>query len=388
MLQFGWQGKKSHCFQNSLLKIPDKLTPRCYSPGGSISPNFPKNPPTTPVSEFESRGSSPNPMPSRLNANAPPFIPGTAADDPGSGAENCDGGECGEHDISTGEITTGEVCPNIQTSFVADSTPLGSELQAEGNSTPVQTIGVPTPPMEEAEATESGALSREVQQAVPGMGSTAEAEQTPQTNSPHSPCTHHQPPQTHTSPSHPLPSPSTVSPEPTGRQDPMNDTLTSSHEAHNPPGTHHTDTSTTAHKPKTWASIVRQNGSGSSQVTTPTTCTAVHNVEENKVERREVVKEGGGGGEGGRKGGREEEEGGEGEMKEEVTNSTQPLPSAHLRSLGGKRCAVMSVSDSRDHSLSTDQLKQIHVSHTSVCLQPRGLINQGNWCYMHAVSPP
>lgn len=282
-------------------------------------------------------------MPSRLNANAPPFIPGTTADDPGSGTENCDSAECGrEHDVSTGEVTTGAISPTIQTGCVADSAPLGSELQADGNSTPVQTIGVPTPSMEEAQATESETMCREAQQAAPGMGSTADARQTPCPNSPHSTDIHHQPPQTHTSPSHLPSSPSTVltvSPEPTGRQDPMNDTLTSSHEAHNPPGTHHTDTSTTAHKPKTWASIVRQNGSGSSQVATPTTCTAVHNVEENKVERRELVKEGEGGG--GRGGGGEEEEAGEGEKikKEEVAssiNSTQPSPSAHLRSLGGK----------------------------------------------------
>ena len=34
----------------------------------------------------------------------------------------------------------------------------------------------------------------------------------------------------------------------------------------------------------------------------------------------------------------------------------------------------------------TEQLKGVGISHISVSVQPRGLINQGNWCYIHAVS--
>ena len=34
----------------------------------------------------------------------------------------------------------------------------------------------------------------------------------------------------------------------------------------------------------------------------------------------------------------------------------------------------------------TEQLKGVGISHVSVSVQPRGLINQGNWCYIHAVS--
>ena len=36
--------------------------------------------------------------------------------------------------------------------------------------------------------------------------------------------------------------------------------------------------------------------------------------------------------------------------------------------------------------LSPDQLFRWKVNHAPVSIQPRGLINQGNWCYMHAVS--
>lgn len=395
--QFGWQGKKSHCLQNSLLKIPEKLTPRCCSPAacGIISPNIPRNPPTTPVSEFESRGSSPNPVQSRLNANAPPFIPGTAQDDPGSANENSgSGNENGdtadsvrEHDIGTEEGQ--RLSPGLQTSA---STPLGSEVQSEGSSTPVQTVGVPTPSLPSVEGSQSSnsEACRDVQQAAP------EVVKSPHSNSSHSSSTQHQPPQVHTSPSHPLPSPSsalTVLPEATGRTDSMTDPPSSlsshnpqdthhtptPHPSHHPQATHHTDTSTTAHKPKTWASIVRKNGSGSTQIATPTTSTAVHNTEENKVERKELVKEG----EGGREGATKRE------VKEEEVassvNSLHPSPSPHLRSLGGK-VSIDIVRQCMSMSLSTDQLRYIHVSHTSVCLQPRGLINQGNWCYMHAVS--
>ena len=34
----------------------------------------------------------------------------------------------------------------------------------------------------------------------------------------------------------------------------------------------------------------------------------------------------------------------------------------------------------------TEQLECVSISHISVSVQPRGLINQGNWCYIHAVS--
>ena len=34
----------------------------------------------------------------------------------------------------------------------------------------------------------------------------------------------------------------------------------------------------------------------------------------------------------------------------------------------------------------TEQLEGVSISHDSVSVQPRGLINQGNWCYIHAVS--
>lgn len=34
----------------------------------------------------------------------------------------------------------------------------------------------------------------------------------------------------------------------------------------------------------------------------------------------------------------------------------------------------------------TEQLEGVSISHVSVSVQPRGLINQGNWCYIHAVS--
>lgn len=261
------------------------------------------------MSEFESRGSSPNPVQSRLNANAPPFIPGSTADDPGSGNENNDPAESvREHHIATREEQPTSFC---------DSAPLESEVQAEGNSVPVQTVGVPTPSLP-SQSGESDATCREVQQAAP------EAVKSPHSNSSG---TQNQPPLTHTSPSHPLPSSSTVLTvlsEATGRPDSMHDPPTTSHPSHNPQGTHHTDTSTAAHKPKTWASIVRKNGSGSSHVATPTTCTAVHNAEENKVERKELVRE-------------EEGAAKEEEKEEEITSSVNASqPSAHLRSLGGK----------------------------------------------------
>ena len=38
------------------------------------------------------------------------------------------------------------------------------------------------------------------------------------------------------------------------------------------------------------------------------------------------------------------------------------------------------------YSSPTEQLKGVGISHVSVSVQPRGLINQGNWCYIHAVS--
>ena len=133
-LQFGWQRKKrNNCLHHSLLKTPEKVTPRCYNLGGS-SPNLPRNPPTTPVSELNSRGTSPNPtMPSKLNANAPPFIPCSS---PEPGNETASGMEQ--------ELSSVRAALEERLATPTNRKTSGSEF-VEECSTPIQTVGVPTP---------------------------------------------------------------------------------------------------------------------------------------------------------------------------------------------------------------------------------------------------
>lgn len=332
LLQFRWQVKESNSFQSSLLKSLKKMTSPNYNQGGSISPNIPRNPPTTPVSEFTSRGVSPNPLQSRLNANAPPFVPGTTADDSNSGNENNDSmdPEPGQqhrpalNDVGTEPVAMGDrlAPPTVQMSCISSSTP----VESEGSAVPIQTVGVPTPSlpsMTGARSTESDTVCRQVQPAAsPSVcSSTSDAARSPNSTPLHSPPgTRHQLSQ---SPSHSHSTVITVSPE-TTEGDPANNTPTPTHKAHNPQGAHHSSTVTnvTPHKPKTWASIVGKSGSGSSQVASPTNAVS---VEEGREGRNEEATEGGDGG----------EEGEKGEGETSSVNSAQPAPSTHLKSLGG-----------------------------------------------------
>ena len=458
--QFGWQRKKSCHLNNSsrgLLKTPQKIAPPSYSPGAP-SPNIPQNPPTTPVSDFESRGPSPNPLQSRLNANAPPFVPNSLSDQSGSlspstgegesthlsgvgrnlrpalsdsaggeaGAEKAapqggpdegstvGGGEGGEKELGGSERTS---------SSASSSNTVGAELQADGGSVPIQTVGLPTPSLPTTTgvpSTESDVVCRQVQPAAPPSvcSSMSDAARSPNSTPLHSPLgTHHQLPLSHLSPSHTHSSTSTIltmSPEQPEHREREDSAVTPTRKAQTPQGTHHSSTVTTVtnitpQKPKTWASIVSKSGSGSVQLTTPTTPTAV------KEGREEGGREGPGeglrevGGKGGRDGPGEvlREVGGKGgrDGEDETKSSgnlTQSKPSAHMESLGGSLylsvysllcctcagsgCLLWEGLSVLSLPLSAEQLQRISVSHDPVSLQPRGLINHGNWCYMHAVS--
>ena len=199
---------------------------------------------------------------------------------------------------------------------------LGSKVTDEC-STPVQTVATPTPSLP----------------SVTG-GVVSDSDDAPPTSSPHS-STHHTSP----TPSHPHSSP----PPPTSSP-------------HSTPST--TSTPPSAHKrPKTWAAVVRKSGSGSQPVATPTSL---------KPPLSEV--KGKGGGE-------------DGETNSVSSESSENKPSVHLKSLGGT--FVHYVTSTTPHSLyllSVDQLEGVKVCHGPFCLTPRGLVNQGNWCYLHAVS--
>ena len=215
-VQFGWLRKKANnnCLHNSLLKTPE-LARRCYNLGGA-SPNIPRNPPTTPVSELNSRGASPCPVGplSKLNANAPPFIPCSS---PEPGEDETLGVEQGLSSALEERLTT----PTNQ-----NSPSLGSEV-AEESSTPVQTVAVPTPSLP----------------SVAGGGVSVNETRTDA------------PPTSHS-----------TSPHSSTQQSP------SSHPHSSPPPPHSTQSTTPSSQthPKTWASVVRKVGSGSQSVATPT----------------------------------------------------------------------------------------------------------------------
>jgi hypothetical protein len=292
-LEFGWLRKKTNnnCLHNSLLKTPEKLTPRCYNLGGA-SPNLPRNPPTTPVSELNSRGASPCPVGplSKLNANAPPFIP-------------CSSPEPGDETLGTEQGHSSALEERLTTPTNQNSPSPGSEV-AEESSTPVQTVAMPTPSLPSIAG--GGVSVNETRTDAPPTSHSA----SPHSSTQESPSSH-----PHSSPPPPHSTPSTQSTTPSSQ-------------------TH----------PKTWASVVRKIGSGSQSVATPSS----------SADPSEGKERGGrgGGGEVGENGGSE---------------SSGTKPSVHLKSLG-------------------DQLEGLKVSHAPLSLQPRGLINQGNWCYMHAVS--
>ena len=140
--QFGWQKKKQNCLHGSLLVTPDKLAPKSYNQGGA-SPNLPLKPPTTPVSVVTSRGTSPAPL-SRLNANAPPFIPGSSPE-PGNGT----GGT--ERDLSSVRSALEE---SLATPTNQTHPPVGSEFTPE-SSAPIQTVHPVTPPTYSVEISSS-----------------------------------------------------------------------------------------------------------------------------------------------------------------------------------------------------------------------------------------
>lgn len=71
------------------------------------------------------------------------------------------------------------------------------------------------------------------------------------------------------------------------------------------------------------------------------------------------------------------------ERKESELNSGVPTASSRLKQLGGK---IVLVFHPIFLSLITEQLASASVSHQPVSLTPRGLINSGHLCYVHAVS--
>ena len=334
--QFVWLKKKGLHAPQSLLDIPQTVIPRSYSPGGP-SPNIPHNPPTTPVSELSSgsRASTPNPTQSRLNANAPPFIPsGLSAlgDKSGSPDPAEEGGREGEE---------GSLSP-VGTDSGASSQP---ELHDEGASVPVQTVGVPTPSLPSTsspQSAESEASGRQTEPAGPPSvcSSVSDAARSPNSTPLNSPLgtAHNHLPQSVGSPSHGQPPPKQPHPD-TARQDspergaentldhtptatpiprtnhclPAQSTVVNS-----PPATHHTITPTTSPpqpnnthtvppntqgpaantqgspgtrhtvtpspshnstphtatmpaKPKTWAAVVSNSGGGQSSQVSPPT---------------------------------------------------------------------------------------------------------------------
>lgn len=214
--QFVWLKKKHLHGPRALLDLPQTVIPRSYSPGGP-SPNIPHNPPTTPVSELSSgsRASTPNPTQSRLNANAPPFIPsGLSALGDKTGSP--DPAEEGREERGGGSLS-----PVGRDSGTSSQQP---QLQDEGASVPVQTVGVPTPSLPSTSSTQSAepeASGRQTEPAGPPSvcSSVSDAARSPNStplNSPLGP-THNHLSQSLGSPSHSQP-PSKEPPSDTTQQ--------------------------------------------------------------------------------------------------------------------------------------------------------------------------
>ena len=212
---------------------------------------------------------------SKLNANAPPFIP-------------CSSPEPGDETDTTGteqglSSVRAALEERLATPTNQSSPSQGSEVTKEDSTPPVQTVAVLTPSPSSATG---GVVSDD------------------KTRTDTSPTSHPTSPDNSTS--HQSPSSQAHSPPPPP--------VTPPHSTSSTQGTVSTTPSSSSHKqPKSWASVVRKSGSGSHPVATPTS----------SVGQEEVKEEGGG------------EVGNGSETASVTSDSMEAKPSAHLKSLGG-----------------------------------------------------
>ena len=252
-----------------------------------------------------------------------------------------------EHRPSSDDIDNDVIDDNhVATPTTQVPTSLGLEI-TEGSSTPIQTVGVPTPFLPSMNSDQHH--NDNDMELVRSQHTPAGPPISTDITTPSSPSaltiTHHQP---HTSPdthSHTSPSnivDSTLSPNNTSHLDTTQNTTNTSTSDNI---THHTTTTTTttttntaSNKTKTWASIVSRNDTTmpvltqqpiSTPITQPTTTSVVN--KENKTEDvvREMVKDG------------EERDEIEKCTVEEDNERASSTTSAHLKSLGGMYVLIL-----------------------------------------------